>query len=126
MAGGTARLQGKQCRNVAPDHHPDDVALGGTARELANKQAVAKHQQAIANVGHFVESMGDVDDSDVGGGQAAHSRKQAGRLLGGQRRGGFVEYHDACGKAERARQLDQLASGTSQVGDQVVRVQDEA
>src|SRR5690606_30185944 len=105
-------------RQLAPDHHRDDLPGGHLVRHAGPDQlAVLQHGDALGDLADLVQPMTDVNEGDAALLQGANALEQ--RLdLGGREGGGrFVHHHDTGIERERFRDLDRLLLGDRQPPD---------
>jgi hypothetical protein len=104
-----------------PDHHPRQLRLGrvgrrGAARDLAPSQ----DGDAVGDLQHLLELVGDEDDRGPFLGEGPHDLEELLGLLGRQDGGGLVEDEDVRLSVEGLDDLDALADPDRQVLDQRV------
>ena len=89
----------------AADDHLDEFAGAGLARrDRRQSPAVAKNGHPIGDTQDFVQTMCDIDDSDVAGAQSPQSVEQAFDVRLGKRRSRFVKDKDV--RLDRQRPAD--------------------
>ena len=73
---------GKDGRQLAADHHPDQVAASDIVHSPgARPDAVAQRRHAIGDLGQLFQAMRDVDDADSLRLQIGDDAEEPGRLL---------------------------------------------
>ena len=114
---------GKDRRQLAADHHADQVA----ARHLVHapgpdQHAVAQGRHAIGDLRQLFEAVGNVDDADAVRLQVADDPEEPVDLLVAQRGRRLVHDQDAGFGPQGPRDLDQLLLGHRQRADLGFRV----
>ena len=95
--------------DVAPDHHPGELRLGGAlACDGADLPAAPEHGDAVGDLEHLVQLVADEDDRHVLRRQRAEDGEQILRLLRRQDGGRLVEDEDVRVPVERLQDLDAL------------------
>jgi hypothetical protein len=108
--------------DAAADHHLDQTIHGRGGNGLGPHLApVAKNGDAIANLEHFVEAVGDKEYRDAAFGQTPHNREQGTHLFVGQCRGWLVENQDFDVLGKRLRDFDDLPFARGQLSHAGVR-----
>ena len=85
--------------------------------------AVAQHGDAVGEVHHLLDAVGDVDDADALGGELADDAEEALAFGRGEGGGGLVHDEDAGVEREGLGDLDELLLAHAQAGDAGVGVE---
>ena len=84
---------------------------------LGHRAAVAEHREHVADSGHFLEEMADIDDAHPGRPQIANHGEQMSRVFLGERASRLVEHENLGVRRDRSSDLDQLLLGDRQPAD---------
>ena len=117
------RLRRVDLRDLAPDHHLDDLVR--RARALGEGLDVAGAAEDRAGVGQrldLVHPVRDEEDRDALVPQASQDLIDGLHVRRGQRRGRLVQDQEPRAAAERLGELDELAPGQRQVADRLSRI----
>ena len=106
---------------VAADHQADHrVAADLVAAKLADDRAVAQDDDPVGALLDLVQAVGDEDDRHAVGLELADDPHQPLGLGGREARRRLVHDDDARVERQRLGDLEQLALGEREVGDQIV------
>ena len=123
--GRTARLQlGDLLAELPTDHrfdHRRPIEAGN--RPAGGDVAVAEDHDVIGEGVDLVEPVGDVDDRHASVAQAADEREQPLDLLGGERRGRFVEHQQSGRSSHRPGDLEDLTLGHTELAHRLTGVE---
>ncbi len=114
-------------RQRAADHHADHVLDARLARRRhADDAAVLHHRHAVGDAEHFLETVGNVDDTDALGAEPCDDAVQAFGVGGREHRGRLVEDDDPDLLRQGLGDFDHLLVGDREVADRTPRVDGKA
>ena len=121
--GRLRRPHERVAHRASDDHLHQFAGVGLARRDRRQPAAIAKNRHSIGDAQDLVQTMSDVDDSDVAGAQSPQGLEQTFDVGLGKRRGRLVENEDVRLDRQRPADRDQRTLGGRQRRDQRLRVE---